>query len=600
MMNYLNKYGVNRCSVVTTTLLLLIYVSATLDTHLFVYPSLSRTLIPELLILLLTTTALLYCIVKKRNFINSKETWFVLIWVAYIIIHYASVYPHEQYRTMYLVVSLLLIPTVSFVLHHNLISRSQCENIVLFVAIIQIIFVLAQWTGLIASGNIYFTLTGSNENPTATSLYLVGCVPIISARLYRGDNRKLYFSVVLLCLITIGALRCRTAYIGLSVELLIAIAIYLKKHNISMSKSFRFPFLFVLILMVTSIGFKLYDMKRDSADGRILIWKLSSKMIIEKPQGYGYGLFEKNYNLRQAEYFAEGKGTETEVYHSNYIFMPYNDYLEHGVEGGIVGLLFLLFFYVMMTMKAIRKKELVSLSIILSFCIMSFTNFVYSSIQSWLLLMTVSAFVLTDGKPSTDNRTSKYTHPSMAVDILLLLATIVFLWQTIHVTRSQMRLAQYHKEILRDGYIAENKIANLQPDIGTSEAYWNLSAYSQLLSGNHAIATEHLDRALVFTSSPQTLHMAYAACRQSGNENKGIGYIRTWHDMLPMMLTPKLLLMEHNAQRKDSAKASYYANEIINTPHKIDSDKTEHIRHKARLFLSKQAKDMKLQNDHDN
>lgn len=52
-------------------LLLLVFVFATIDTHCFVYPSLSKSLIPELLIQLLTVGALFCCIVKKMNFFYS-------------------------------------------------------------------------------------------------------------------------------------------------------------------------------------------------------------------------------------------------------------------------------------------------------------------------------------------------------------------------------------------------------------------------------------------------------------------------------------------------------------------------------------------------
>lgn len=579
-MNYLNKYVVNRCSVVTTTLLLLIYVSATLDTHLFVYPSLSRTLIPELLILLLITTALLYGIVKKRNFINSKETWFVLTWIAYIIIHYASVYPHEQYRTMYLVVSLLLIPTVSFVIHHNLISRSQCENIVLFVAIIQIIFVFAQWTGLITSENIYFTLTGSNENPTVTSLYLVGCVPIISARLYRGGYRILYFSVLLLCLVSIGALRCRTAYIGLSVELLVATAIYLKKRNISTPKSFRFPFLFVLILMVTSIGFKLYDMKRDSADGRILIWKLSSKMIIGKPQGYGYGLFEKYYNLCQSDYFAQGNGIDKEKALADFVFMPYNDFLEHGVEGGVVGMTFLVAFYVLMIYNAKRKHDIVCLSVFVAFATMSLTNFIYSSIQPWLLLMLYSSFVA-----SENIYKEKLIFKRTNIFILTICIVLSCMPALVKMLRGQMKLYEYKEHIMEGEYVSNDDFTIIQNSVGTSEAYWTLRAYNDFLQQKYSEATIDIQEAQKYTSSPQSMEMIYKTYLLSDNKAQGVRYLEKLRNMIPSLLRPKLMLMQYYDNQSNIEKAVCLAKEIVDCHVKIDNEKSRRIHSIADNYL---------------
>lgn len=568
----LDKYVANRCCVVTITLLLLIYVSATVDTHLFVYPSLSRSLISELLILSLTTIALLFCILKKRCFINSKETWFVITWISFIIIHYAFVYPHEQYRTMYLVVSLLLIPTVSVVLRCHLISRTQCENIILFVAIIQIIFVFAQWAGLIASDNIYFTLTGSNENPTVTSLYLVGCVPIIAARVYRGGCRILHISFLLLCLVTIGVLRCRTAYIGLSVELLVTIVVFFKKCNIGIPKSYKLPFLFVLLLMVTSLGFKLYDIKRDSADGRILIWKISSNMIMEKPQGYGYGLFEKYYNLRQSDYFAQGNGTDKERVLADFVFMPYNDFLEHGVEGGVIGLTFLVAFYVLVIISAKRKHDVVCLSVFIAFAVMSLTNFIYSSIQPWLLLMLYASFV-TSENTIKEKVVLKRTCISIIIICVILVCTPVLF----RMLRGQMKLFEYKERIMKGGYISDDDFAIIKNSIGTSEAYWTLRAYNGFLKQKYSQAAIDILESQKYTSSPQSMEMIYHAYRLADNEEQGIRYVEKLRNMIPHLLRPKLLLMQYYDRHGNIDKALCFAREIVDCHSKVDNEKSRRI-----------------------
>lgn len=64
-------------------------------------------------------------------------------------------------------------------------------------------------------------------------------------------------------------------------------------------------------------------------------------MIAENPfKGYGYGLFERNYNLKQASYFANQTSSNTERRNASFVAMAYNDYLEQTIEGGILGLLF--------------------------------------------------------------------------------------------------------------------------------------------------------------------------------------------------------------------------------------------------------------------
>lgn len=67
-------------------------------------------------------------------------------------------------------------------------------------------------------------------------------------------------------------------------------------------------------MIVIPLSSQLYNAKKASADGRKLIWKLSAQMIPEKPlTGYGYGFFEKEYNLHQANYIKIGKASPEEL-----------------------------------------------------------------------------------------------------------------------------------------------------------------------------------------------------------------------------------------------------------------------------------------------
>ena len=217
-------------------LIFTILVFATIDTHLFVYPSLSRTLISEVLVLLLSAMTLIYCIAKKINFICTKYDCFIFTWIAFIAIHYIYCHPHEQYRTIYLAVTLLLIPAVSVFLRHGCISRKRCEDFLLVIAAVHIIYILAQRAEIIDSGNKYFTLTGASENPTVTALYLVGCIPFVAERAING-NKKIYYDLFLCaCIIAILILGCRTAYIGLGIELSVGMACWSGKKNIKLSR----------------------------------------------------------------------------------------------------------------------------------------------------------------------------------------------------------------------------------------------------------------------------------------------------------------------------------------------------------------------------
>lgn len=97
----------------------------------------------------------------------------------------------------------------------------------------------------------------------------------------------------------------------------------------------------VLVMSIVSVG--IYNIKRGSADGRLLMWKMSARAIIEKPIiGYGGGCFGGVFAKTQADYFANGLGTEEEVMVTGKTSYAFNEYLQICVEYGSVGLVIFL------------------------------------------------------------------------------------------------------------------------------------------------------------------------------------------------------------------------------------------------------------------
>lgn len=80
-------------------------------------------------------------------------------------------------------------------------------------------------------------------------------------------------------------------------------------------------------------------MKEDSALGRILVWKVT--LSTPHPHasllwGNGIGYFESQYGKWQADYFQEKEGTEKERHIAGYVTTAYNEFLELGLEQGII------------------------------------------------------------------------------------------------------------------------------------------------------------------------------------------------------------------------------------------------------------------------
>ncbi|GHT80081.1 hypothetical protein AGMMS50262_24160 [Bacteroidia bacterium] len=95
----------------------------------------------------------------------------------------------------------------------------------------------------------------------------------------------------------------------------------------------------ISILLVTGILFsaKIYYLKKDSADGRLLVWTVCLTMIKEKPlTGWGVNGFQKNYLLKQGEYFKNHPNSPWADLADD-TTSPFNEFLKVGVEYGIIG-----------------------------------------------------------------------------------------------------------------------------------------------------------------------------------------------------------------------------------------------------------------------
>lgn len=93
----------------------------------------------------------------------------------------------------------------------------------------------------------------------------------------------------------------------------------------------------ILLSALALVG--MYKFKQDSADGRLLIWKVAGNMVAEKPVwGHGTGKFAADYMNYQAAYFKPNPDIP-EAMNADNVTYPYNELLKMTVENGVIGLL---------------------------------------------------------------------------------------------------------------------------------------------------------------------------------------------------------------------------------------------------------------------
>ncbi|MBO4397126.1 MAG: O-antigen ligase family protein [Bacteroidaceae bacterium] len=566
-------------------LLSLWYLSCVLsciDTGLFVYPSLSTSLLGSVVRLLMLLTGLTGCIINKTPFHITRQGVFFLLWTAYMLLHGLLVAQPEQYvwfNSMSLLVFAALLPSL---IAEGLLRNRDVEDGIILIAVIQILFLILQHIGTIDSANPYFKLTGCSENPNVTAIYLVGATAFLIRKLFRKEHVVISFMILALSLFYVFVLRCRTAYIGMF--LMGATALVVKYHE--RIKAMRKPVVIIGVvvtcLLVGLLSIHLYKMKQSSADGRIFIWKQTVGMIADNPVGVGYGMFERSYNNYVSEYFATHETERKQSNQTSSVITAYNDYLELGAEGGIIGILFLVGLYILVICETIRRRDIFTLSISIAYVVMSAVNFIIMTDAPWLLFLCAVSVGTPHVSKFSISRIRQVT-ASVVCSITVILLLIV----ETRLTVAQFQLQNYKEQYVKGKILTETQLNSLRDMIGTSEAYYTFCSEYYADRGKFQKATKYGDEALKYTSSPTLMLSQSENYEKSGNISKSISMMQRLSCMLPGNFSTKYLLMNLYEKSGDTMSFQAIAEEIIAKPVKIESEEVTYIKEYVAEYIRK-------------
>ena len=365
-----------------------------INTNTFIYPSLHLYFSFTFCSILLAGIACIWSLIKKHKIELSISDILMASWGMYIIVHSFFLLPGGDYQLIYLLSGILYFYSLSFFFKKQLIQFEQLYNLFAWIGVFQAVVCLFQFSGIVHSGDANFNVKGTFYNPNITAMYIVVSIPFFITKLFH-EKKQLINSVVLIVLfLALIALKCRTAYIGLiiTVGVYLRTEMHLRKYWAKISVIFKTALIFITVALLCGLFIMLYFQKQASADGRVFVWKVSTEMIKQKPfTGYGYGLFEKEYNLFQAEYFRTIPTTVLEKTNARYVNMPYNDLLEQQIQGGLLGMLLFLSVIVLFILQAFKQKNTQLSAILLSVAAMSFVNFCMQAIPVWMLFLTAAA-----------------------------------------------------------------------------------------------------------------------------------------------------------------------------------------------------------------
>ena len=206
---------------------------------------------------------------------------------------------------------------------------------------VEAVWGLLQVYGYVASNHSLYALTGSFYNPGPYSGFLAMCVPVALHEWLKGRRvwKQMALAALVLMLVVLPSGMSRTAWLAALVASGYVWAMHYPKTVCRYWKAFLAG---GLLLVVLGIG--AYHWKKDSADGRLLMWKIAAQTVVEHPwQGVGWENVAGAYGDAQEKYFASGMATEQEKHVAGAPEYVFNEYLQVTLAWGIPVLCGILF-----------------------------------------------------------------------------------------------------------------------------------------------------------------------------------------------------------------------------------------------------------------
>ena len=201
---------------------------------------------------------------------------------------------------------------------------------------VEAVWGLLQVYGYEPSNHSLYALTGSFYNPGPYSGFLAMCVPVALHEWLEGKRIWKHVALValVLMLVVLPSGMSRSAWLAA----LVASGYVLGMHyREKVCRYWKYFCVGSLLLAVLGVG--AYHWKKDSADGRLLMWKVATLAVLDQPwQGVGWECVAGAYGDAQERYFASGMATEQEAHVAGAPEYVFNEYLQVAMAWGVPAL----------------------------------------------------------------------------------------------------------------------------------------------------------------------------------------------------------------------------------------------------------------------
>ncbi|MEG0795740.1 MAG: O-antigen ligase family protein [Odoribacter sp.] len=546
---------------------------------------------------------------------KAQDLW-VVLFIGYVLINaYTPLVPMNVHT------SILILWGVTYFIFRGLATIVPQGNQIISLVVVafgvaEIYTGFGQLYGFTASNHSMYRLTGSFFNPGPYSGFLVTLLPLALYWMLRKYPITKQFSFVKLKDIVRSPEQIRDYLLfGLSTFYVVGVITILPAGmsrsawlagaigcGIVVGKQYRIWHLWntfyksyrqrtviggvAALLLVGGIGTGMYLMKKDSADGRLLMWKVSTLSIKEHPlTGVGAGKFAGTFGEVQSNYFASGKATHQEEWVAGSPEYGFNEYLQIAVEDGCIGLILFLLIIGTALLKANKSKQEGSNGVIGALMSMLvFACFSYPFRVVPLCLLFVILLAMTDNVPQSrkqEIKSAKWRTRGFALCLLCLTFYITQEKEQRREAYSQWRNEQaYYKMEIYEGtvdqyrklygqlreepkflfewghclsktsqYEESNRILKEGARLSSDPMFWNI------MGKNYQAMKQYKEAEACFVHSsqmvPHRLYPLYLLANlyfSGGQEEKGVAMAKRVIDKEPKVMSPAIKEMKMELQ----------------------------------------------------
>lgn len=491
---------------------------------------------------------------------------------------------------------------------------------VLLTGLWQAMLGLLQVYGWETSRHSLYAVTGSFFNPGPYSGFLAVILPLavdvlLQERMIGNERiekalRGLAWVTLFVVLCILPAGRSRAAWIAALLSVLWVCRLRLPgwlKYRGLWKKSYKrlSNWIFIGTLAVAGIGlFGSFFLNTDSANGRLLIWKVCVDEM--KPWGSLHAegeTFGGAYGKWQEDYFASGKGTLAEEKVAGSPEYAFNEFIEIGAEYGWVPMMFVVLLAIWVLVIAVRYARNYGASgMWMALLVFSCFSYPLHFPAFWALAILVTMKILSIISACRTHKSNKmfFTFVCMTMGCLFLYASNVKEWkERVNGYRDWnscqllYRCGMYKEAAVDYGKcaLATNRVAKEEPRFLFE---WGRALYK---AGNYAEARDVLGRLEKCTADPMVLNlqgrcfadeaegMKFDKDKEQAFEAAEQCYKRS-SNRLPGRVYPYYLLSKLYVAWGKTEKMKLTARRVLEMKPKVVSPATEEMKREISVLLN--------------